>query len=288
MTRARRGLHTLRRNLDRVGQKADGGEKRASYLFGSSVALSSEGNTVIVSGFDDHASMGAAWRFTRSGSTWVQLDKKLVAGEQVGEGEFGYRAWRRPPTAKQLYSWAAPTTTPNGRSRALTYESRPAEDETERALRGTDFRDPQGNGESRGRHDEQLLLRIRDLRILRVERAMRRIASRTGSSPVAVEATLPGLTPSTTYDYRLVAANEVGPVRGLNVTFTTTAAKLPEVGRCRKPLRHESTGKYKSSTCTTKSAGEDTGKYEWQPGPRRKTASASRAVKPCSKLRKRR
>ena len=45
---------------------------------GSSVALSADGNTAMVGGPDDNSGAGAAWVFTRSGSTWIQQGPKLV------------------------------------------------------------------------------------------------------------------------------------------------------------------------------------------------------------------
>jgi hypothetical protein len=67
--------------------------------FGTSVALSADGNTAMVGGWDDDNSRGAAWVFTRSGSTWTQQGEKLVgdctsgcANEgtgETGEGRFG-------------------------------------------------------------------------------------------------------------------------------------------------------------------------------------------------------
>jgi hypothetical protein len=53
-------------------------------LFGESVALSSDGNTALIGGNNDHGGIGAAWVFTRSGSTWSQQGAKLTGGEEVG------------------------------------------------------------------------------------------------------------------------------------------------------------------------------------------------------------
>ncbi len=68
--------------------------------FGSYVALSSDGNTALIGGQTDNTNFGAAWVFTRSGSTWTQQGAKLVgnctsscANEGTGEsggGEFGF------------------------------------------------------------------------------------------------------------------------------------------------------------------------------------------------------
>ncbi|HWH11610.1 MAG TPA: Ig-like domain repeat protein, partial [Solirubrobacteraceae bacterium] len=73
-----------------IGAPADesGGESE----FGWSVALSADGSTALIGGFDDNADTeaGAAWVFTRSGSTWAE-QQKLAAGDEVGgSAEFGY------------------------------------------------------------------------------------------------------------------------------------------------------------------------------------------------------
>ena len=52
---------------------------------GSSVALSSDGNTALVGGPDDNGSVGAVWVFTRSGTTWTQQGPKLVGTGAVGD-----------------------------------------------------------------------------------------------------------------------------------------------------------------------------------------------------------
>ncbi len=45
---------------------------------GSAVALSSDGNTAIVGGWDDNGGIGAAWIFIRSGGHWTQQGSKIV------------------------------------------------------------------------------------------------------------------------------------------------------------------------------------------------------------------
>jgi Glycine rich protein len=90
----------------------------------------------------------------------------------------------------------------------------------------------------------------------------------SGMSPVSVSATISGLKPSTTYHFRISATNAGGVAFGSDQSFATAppAEELPELGRCTKLKK--ATGKYQSSSCTTKSTGEDTGSYEWsfEPG----------------------
>jgi hypothetical protein len=51
---------------------------------GTSVAISGDGNTVIVGGPEDAGGAGAAWVFTRSGGVWTQQGGKLVGTGGVG------------------------------------------------------------------------------------------------------------------------------------------------------------------------------------------------------------
>ena len=57
--------------------------------FGTSVALSADGNTALI-GSSDNSGVGAAWVFTRSGSTWTQQGPKLTANDEIGGGSPGY------------------------------------------------------------------------------------------------------------------------------------------------------------------------------------------------------
>jgi hypothetical protein len=56
--------------------------------FGSSVSLSSDGNTALIGGPGDNAYTGAAWVFTRSAGAWSEKEK-LLATEEPEQAEFG-------------------------------------------------------------------------------------------------------------------------------------------------------------------------------------------------------
>ena len=59
--------------------------------FGESVALSGNGDTAMIGGTGDNGDKGAAWVFTRSGTTWTQQGPKLTSGdEEPSEGLFGF------------------------------------------------------------------------------------------------------------------------------------------------------------------------------------------------------
>jgi hypothetical protein len=65
------------------GKLTSNGETGAAR-FGHSVALSADGNTALIGSPNDNANKGAAWVFTRTGSTWSQQ-----GGERTGSGETG-------------------------------------------------------------------------------------------------------------------------------------------------------------------------------------------------------
>ncbi len=58
-------------------------------FLGLSVALSSDGNTMIAGGVGDNSSAGAAWVFTRTGGVWSQQGSKLVGTGAVGNANQG-------------------------------------------------------------------------------------------------------------------------------------------------------------------------------------------------------
>jgi hypothetical protein len=64
-----------------------GGEVGDGY-FGSSVALSTNGKTALIGGDADNGGVGAAWVFTRTGSSWTQQGEKLTGSGEEGDGEF--------------------------------------------------------------------------------------------------------------------------------------------------------------------------------------------------------
>jgi hypothetical protein len=74
--------------LTQQGAKLTGTGETGSGRFGISVALSSDGNTALI-GANKDGFGGAAWVFTRSGSTWTQQGTKLTPldggfGDQFG------------------------------------------------------------------------------------------------------------------------------------------------------------------------------------------------------------
>ncbi len=71
------------------GSKLTGGGETGEGKFGTIVALSADGNTALIGGWNDDTSKGAAWVFTRTGSVWTQQGPKLTGSGESGEGRFG-------------------------------------------------------------------------------------------------------------------------------------------------------------------------------------------------------
>lgn len=72
------------------GDKLVGDGAVGLALQGRSVSLSSDGNTAIVGGDQDAGAIGAAWIWTRHGSTWTQLGAKLVGAGAIGSSMQGF------------------------------------------------------------------------------------------------------------------------------------------------------------------------------------------------------
>jgi hypothetical protein len=68
-----------------VGTGATGAARQ-----GLSIALSDDGNTLAIGGYNDDSGIGATWVFTRSGSTWTQQGSKIVGTSYTGTP---YQGW---------------------------------------------------------------------------------------------------------------------------------------------------------------------------------------------------
>ncbi len=60
------------------GSKLVGSSATGNANQGWSVSLSADGNTALVGGYSDNASVGAAWVYTRTGGLWIQQGNKLI------------------------------------------------------------------------------------------------------------------------------------------------------------------------------------------------------------------
>ncbi len=71
------------------GPKLEGTGSVGNSSQGESVAISSDGNNVVESGFYDNNGVGAIWVFKRSGGVWTQQGSKLVGTGAVGTSQQG-------------------------------------------------------------------------------------------------------------------------------------------------------------------------------------------------------
>ena len=73
------------------GPKLTPTDRTGVSLFGWSMAVSADGNTALFGGPGDNGQAGAAWVFSRSGTTWTQQGSKLTAADENGAAYLGWR-----------------------------------------------------------------------------------------------------------------------------------------------------------------------------------------------------
>jgi len=310
------------------GEKLTGsGEIKGAYGsgFGSSVALSADGNTALIGGDTDNTEVGAAWVFTRSGETWTQQGEKLTGGGEIGDAYFGSSVALSSDGNTALIGGPLD----NNDVGAAWVFTRSGEDWTQQAeLKGTRERrypqfNPQlgasvalssdGNTALIGAPSDRsgvgaAWVFVNEHLPMVVTGTVSSVTQTTatlnatvdpegatvsdchfeygtspsygssvpcpslpgsGESPVAVSAPLENLSEATTYHFRIVATNANGTSYGTDQTFVTLA-NPPEYGRCiRVPA--EKVGKTTvyhggfAATCLVAS-GTHTGRYEWEAG----------------------
>ena len=189
-----------------------------------SVALSADGDTALIGGLDDNSTRGAAWLFTRSGSTWTQRGEKLTGGGEAGEGEFGTNvalsadgdtaligAWRDNGGAGAAWAYVDPPTATTGTATSVGA--------TSATLNGT-----LGAGGS-----STVYFQYGTTAVYGTSTATQSIGASSNPSPLA--AAIEGLAPGVTYHFRLVAENSGGVAYGSDQTFAIEArsASMPEV-----------------------------------------------------------
>ncbi len=74
---------------EQQGSKLTGAGEVGRAHFGIGDSLSGDGNTALIGGLLDNGGVGAAWVFTRSGTTWEQQGSKLTGSGESGAGDFG-------------------------------------------------------------------------------------------------------------------------------------------------------------------------------------------------------
>ncbi len=75
-------------NWTQQGGKLVGSNAVAPSAQGVSVAISNDGNTVLVGGYRDNVNVGATWVFVRSGSTWTE-QARLIGTGATGKAQQG-------------------------------------------------------------------------------------------------------------------------------------------------------------------------------------------------------
>jgi uncharacterized protein (TIGR03437 family) len=82
-------LPVARAQFVQQGDKLVGSATVGYSMQGSAVALSFDGNTAIVGGWNDNGGVGAAWIYTRSADVWIQQGPKLVGTGAIGPANQG-------------------------------------------------------------------------------------------------------------------------------------------------------------------------------------------------------
>jgi hypothetical protein len=105
----------------KAGAKLTGSGEAGKGQFGTAVALSSDGNTAVIGGPADAESIGAAWAFTRSGSTWTQQGGKLTGSGETGKGYFGDKVALSGNGARALIGAPIDNPAESGRGAAFAF-----------------------------------------------------------------------------------------------------------------------------------------------------------------------
>jgi hypothetical protein len=198
------------------GPKLTGAGETGEGRFGVAVALSADGNTALVGGLADNSARGAAWLFTRLGSTWAQQGGKLAPGDEAGEGEFGTNvalsadgdtaligAWRDNSGTGAAWAFVNPPTATTAAATGVG--------ETSATLNGT-----LGAGGSSTAYFQYGTTAAYGASTIPQSIGV-------SGSPTPLAAAVGGLAPGTTYHFRLVAENSGGQAYGADMSFTTLA-----------------------------------------------------------------
>ena len=201
------------------GPKLTGGGETGEGRFGVAVALSADGDTALIGGLADDRTRGAAWLFTRSGSTWTQQGPKLIPSDWAGEGEFGTNVALSADGATGLIgAWRDNSGTGAAWAFVNRYDVTTAAatnvGESSATLKGTLAG---GTGKAYFQYGATAAYGA--------STSAQGVGASGSPSPLA--AAIGGLAPATTYHFRLVAENSGGVVFGNDQTFTTDAHGEP-------------------------------------------------------------
>jgi FG-GAP repeat len=218
------------------------------FYFGKSVALAADGQAALVGGYD-YEVKGAAWAFTRSGSTWSHLGGRITGEGESADGGFGFSV------ALSEGGYTALVGSPFGNEKlgaawvftnqsAPTVASEAASGVTTEAVVLHSTVNANGNG-------AECVFEYGTSTYY--GKTVECSPKPTGEVPVAVSAALSGLSSNATYHFRVVASNLVGARDGADESFTTLATSASaETKEENKPAEA------KDNELTAK-AGEGTG-----------------------------
>jgi FG-GAP repeat len=205
------------------GPKLTGAGEIGEGRFGVAVALSADGDRALIGGLYDNGARGAAWVFTRSGSTWTQEGGKLTGADGSGESEFGTNValsadgdtaliggWRDNGGVGAAWAFVDPPTPTSGAATSVG--------ETGATLNGT-----LGAGGS-----SKAYFQYGTTVAYGATTAIQNVGVSSSPSPLA--AAIGGLAPGTTYHFRLVAENFGGVAYGGDRTYPRRRPHLLSCG----------------------------------------------------------
>jgi hypothetical protein len=195
---------------------------------GSSVALSSDGNTALIASGRDNGSLGAAWTFRRSGSTWNKQPPRLTGGEERDTGQFGDSVALSSDASTALIGGPGDTEelgAPGSRGAAWAFVSAPPIVST-----GGVSSIGEGSATIEGTVNPNGLASTAYFQYGTTSAyGMSTVAQPAGSTETiaAIDASITGLEPETTYHFRILAESSAGISYGADQAFTTPAPPPP-------------------------------------------------------------
>jgi hypothetical protein len=214
-----------------------GGEEVGEGLFGQSLALSADGNTALIGAPFDNGLVGAAWTFTRQASKWTRQSPKLTGGEGVGKTGFGGigEAVALSSNAATALIGGPSDNTHIGAAWVFvdspTVTTSAASEVTASAARVNATVNPDG---------EEVTACTFEYGATEAYGSTKACSALPGkgTTPVAVSASLGGLSPNTTYHFRVAAVNANGTSAGQDATFTTLSTSASaETSEPSKPAK---------------------------------------------------
>jgi hypothetical protein len=251
------------------GEKLTAGGESFTSVFGNSVALSADGNLALIGGLADNLTVGAAWVFTRSGSTWTQQGEKLTGAEESGKGVFGASValsadgntaligGPHDGTTGATWAFVNPPAASAGVATAITQS----------AATISATVNPNGGETSECRFEYGATTAYGSTAPCVPQPG-------SSSNPVAVSASIAALTVNTTYHFRVVATDTGGTSYGGDQTFQT----LPNPPADVTGVASSVGSSYATLNATVNPNGGELGVCRFEYG----TSSSYGSVTPCS------